>query len=217
MVSLNLFLGQVEIKLVDIVERHLVPVSSKNYQLVVQHHCTMSVSRAWLLSNYQVWVVLKRCQELWLSLFSKLCQSVWIWLPTRITNHIKRILHSLRGGFEQNVSIFFLVIDFKVLEHFCFFLVKYFFPLFVDHFTGTSSFFVMVNSWESFGLGRVIMERGSWRLIVGTESNSDSLVPAFLFLLSFLCTFVSFVFLWTTFPLNFSGWILFESGPSLFN
>jgi hypothetical protein len=51
---LNLFLGQVEIQFVDVVERHLVSISSKNYQLIIQHHRAMSVSCTWFLTNHQI-------------------------------------------------------------------------------------------------------------------------------------------------------------------
>lgn len=154
---LNLFLGQVEIQFVDVVERHLVSISSKNYQLVIQHHWTMTVSCTWLLTNHQIWIIFQRGQKFWMSLLSEFCQSVRIRLSTRVPNHIKRILHCLRCCLQQNVSVFFLLFNFKILQHFRLFLVKDFLSLFINHFSRTACLLIVIHCWKSFRLRWVIV------------------------------------------------------------
>lgn len=54
----DLFLCQVEIQFVDIIEGHLVSVTPKYYQLIVQHHGAVAIPRTGFFTDYQIWVVL---------------------------------------------------------------------------------------------------------------------------------------------------------------
>jgi hypothetical protein len=82
--------GQLQVQLVDIVERHLMAISAEDYKLVSDYHRTVTVTRTRLLPYHNVGVVLQRLQELRDSLLPKLCQLVLLRLNSRVwsSNHV---------------------------------------------------------------------------------------------------------------------------------
>lgn len=152
-----------------------------------------------------------------MSFLSKFCQFIGIWFSTWVSNHIQWVLHCLGCSFKQNVTLFLLVINFKILKHFGFLLIKHFLSLFINHLAWTASFFIVVNCWESLLLWWDVIE-GRWRrLVVDPKSYADSFIPTLFLLVFFLCTFIAFILLGTVFSLNFSWRIVFQSCPWLFH
>ena len=94
-------------------------------------------------------------------------------------------------------------------------MIKYFFSLFINHFSGTSWLIIIVNCCINFLFSWI---GHWWRRWVFNSSKSctDSFVPIFFLFIFFISTSISFILLRTVFSLDFSWRILFECSPRLF-
>jgi len=63
MASFNFLLSQFKIKFVNVIKRHLMSVTSKNYQFLIKHYWTVAISCTRLFSNHKIWVIFQWCQK----------------------------------------------------------------------------------------------------------------------------------------------------------
>lgn len=188
------------------------PISPEDHEIPSDYNRAVPVSRAGLLPNHDIRVVLERLEKFRGCLFPELSQPILLRFYLRVggANHVEGNLHRLGSRFQADQLLLLLFCHLEIRKHLCLLLVKHLLALLLKHLPWAVA--AIPHSLFVVDCRRMVILTWGYEAVLLTNLVSVDLIPIFLLYTLLIEIFILQIRM-VRFLVDFPRRILLEGDP----